>query len=135
MKIFKVIRNIAAFSMLAIFVFNIASCSKSSPTTTTTTTLKSSARQVISITFNQFTPAVSAVVDNAGFWRIYTPIGSDLTHLTPTIVVSPKATVSPASGTVWDFTVNNTPTNSYNVVNFVVTAEDGESSTYNIEAF
>lgn len=121
--------------VLALPFVLLLSCNKSQPSTSITTDGKSSLRQVLSITFNQFTPAISATVDNAGFWRIYTPNGTNLSHLVPTIVVSDKATVSPASGTVWDFTANYTANNPYNVLTFAVTAEDGEISTHSIQAF
>jgi hypothetical protein len=50
------------------------------------------------------------------------PAGTDITTLRPTITLdSPKATVSPASGTVQDFT---------NPVVYTVTAEDGTSQDY-----
>jgi hypothetical protein len=49
------------------------------------------------------------------------PNGTDLTSLSPTIVISDKATISPASGASQDFT---------NPVTFTVTAEDGSSVGY-----
>jgi len=132
MRTLKLKRKIAVFTTLTMVLFSIGSCSKSSPSTTTTTTVgKSNLHQVISITFNQTTPAVSATVDNGGFWRVYTPIGTDLKHLVPTIVVSPGATVSPASGTAWDFT-----TNANGVLDFMVVAEDGVTGAQvGIQAF
>ncbi|SNS58234.1 Lectin C-type domain-containing protein [Ekhidna lutea] len=49
------------------------------------------------------------------------PLGSEVTALTPTIVISDKATVSPASGEVQNFT---------NPVTYTVTAEDGTTTSY-----
>lgn len=51
------------------------------------------------------------------------PAGTDVTALAPVIQISDKATVSPASGTVQDFT---------NPVEYTVTAEDGTVQIYNV---
>jgi hypothetical protein len=53
------------------------------------------------------------------------PYGSNLTSLSPVLVVSPLASVSPASGTTRDFT---------NPVTYTVTAEDGSTRVYNVTA-
>ena len=50
----------------------------------------------------------------------------DITSLSPTVLVSQKATVSPASGVVQDFT---------NPVIYTVTAEDGSTATYTVSVF
>ena len=66
----------------------------------------------------------AALLDKTGNYYYYfvLPYGTDLTDVAVTTTVSPRATVSPADGTV-DF--SNGP------VNFVVTAEDGtHSKTY-----
>ena len=49
--------------------------------------------------------------------------GTDVTLLSPTIVVSEGATVAPTSGTAKDFT---------NPVEYVVTAEGGATKTYTV---
>src|SRR5690606_29105598 len=49
------------------------------------------------------------------------PVNTDVTALVPTIVVSEKATVSPAPGVATDFT---------NSVTYTVTAEDGSAQQY-----
>ncbi len=49
------------------------------------------------------------------------PAGTNVTSLTPSITVSDKASVSPASGAAQDFT---------NPVTYTVTAEDGTQQTY-----
>lgn len=51
--------------------------------------------------------------------------GTDVTHLTPTIVVSPYATIEPASGVTQDFT---------NPVYYTVTALDGSEARYEVTA-
>ena len=53
------------------------------------------------------------------------PAGTDVSHLTPTIVVSIYAKVSPASGEAQDFT---------NPVIYTVTAYDGSTVDYQVTA-
>ena len=72
--------------------------------------------------FSFVTPAVTAIVDNSAKTITGTlPVGTDATNLSPTIVVSSKAIVSPASGVAQDFT---------KPVVYTVTAEDGSKQTY-----
>ena len=72
--------------------------------------------------FSFVTPAVTATVDNSAKTITGTlPVGTDATNLSPTIVVSSKAIVSPASGVAQDFT---------KPVVYTVTAEDGSKQTY-----
>ena len=52
-------------------------------------------------------------------------VGVDVSHLTPTIVVSDYATIDPASGVMQDFT---------NPVTYTVTAFDGSSVEYQVSA-
>ena len=54
---------------------------------------------------------------------ISVPWGTDVTNLSPTIAVSPEATISPTSGTAKDFT---------NDVTYTVTAEDGSTKTWTV---
>lgn len=56
--------------------------------------------------------------------QITLPAGTDKSSLTPTIEVSAKASVSPASGVATDFT---------NTVTYTVTAEDGTTQDYTVE--
>ena len=49
------------------------------------------------------------------------PKGANVNNISPTIEVSPKATVSPASGAVQNFSDNKT-------VDYIVTAEDGKTT-------
>jgi len=67
---------------------------------------------------------VSSVVDavNATV-AVVMPIGTDVTNLTPTITVSPYATISPASGVAQDFT---------NPVTYTVTAQDNSTKTWTV---
>jgi len=105
------------------------SCGKSpSSNSSLTTTTKSSVKKVLSITFSQLNPPVSATVDGSGYWHATVPIGTDKAHLVTTVVCSDNATTIPASGTAWDFTVN-----SNGVTTFIVTAEDGSTITYYIQ--
>ena len=56
------------------------------------------------------------------------PKGATVSNISPTIVVSPKATVSPKSGDVQDFSNDKT-------VTYTVTAEDGKTTkTYTARA-
>lgn len=64
-------------------------------------------------TINQSTRTILAVV----------PYGTDVTSLAPTIEISAKASVSPASGI---------PNNFTNPVVYTVTAEDGSKATYTV---
>ena len=49
------------------------------------------------------------------------PYGTDVKNLTPSIVISPSATVLPASNVSQDFT---------NPVTYIVTAQDGSVQNY-----
>jgi uncharacterized lipoprotein YddW (UPF0748 family) len=81
-----------------------------------------SARLIESFTFNAFNPAPIGEVDNAtGAVRITVPFGTDLKTLTPTIVVSPGATIDPASGVAKDFS---------KFVIYTVTAANGAKKVY-----
>lgn len=69
---------------------------------------------------------VDAIVDDANS-RIVLPVkdGTDLTALAPQFVLAQGATVSPASGTVRDFT---------DPVAYTVTGNDGKTRTWTVEA-
>jgi hypothetical protein len=93
---------------------------------TLTVTPKSSAKNILTVSFNGTTPAVKAAIDTtAKTITALLPIGTDVTKLVPTITFSEKATVSPASGVAQNFT---------NVVTYTVTAEDGSTKNYTIKA-
>jgi Domain of unknown function (DUF5018) len=76
------------------------------------------------ISFDISTPSVTGVISETdGTISLVVPEGTSVTALTPTIVVSENARVSPASGTSVNFT---------NPVKYVVTAEDGSTQTYTV---
>jgi len=77
---------------------------------------------ISSFIFEGLNPKVSATIDETNATiTAKIPIGTDLTALTPTIVISKNATISPASGTALDFT---------KPVNYTVTAENGTTKAY-----
>ncbi len=83
-------------------------------------TLKNYACDLTGLTVNGNT----ALLDKSGDYYFVLPHGTDLTKVEITTTISPRATISPADGTV-DF--SNDP------VDFTVTAEDGtHSKTYSV---
>jgi eukaryotic-like serine/threonine-protein kinase len=83
---------------------------------------KFSGKDILSFTFADFSPAIVAKIDPATKTITATvPATADLTKLKPTITLSDRATVNPASVTVVDFT---------KPVNFTVTAEDAGTQIY-----
>jgi hypothetical protein len=85
-------------------------------------TPKSSAKSILSFKFSALTPEVTGTISEADKKIALTvPFGTDLSTLSPTITVSEKATVSPASGTAQNFA---------NPVTYTVTAEDGTTQAY-----
>lgn len=101
-----------------------APTSTTPPTTTPPVATKSSAKDITKFSFAALSPAVDATID-ATAKSISSTLAatSDLTKLTPTITLSDKATVSPASGTVQDFSKE---------VSYTVTAEDGSTQVYKV---
>jgi Domain of unknown function (DUF5018)/Domain of unknown function (DUF6242) len=98
------------FSLLA---FLVLACADEDP---------SSLKSIIS--FDISTPSVTGVISETdGTISLVVPEGTSVTALTPTIVVSENARVSPASGTTVNFT---------NPVKYTVTAEDGGTQTYTV---
>ena len=83
---------------------------------------RSSAKEITTFTFGSLNPAVAGTIDDNDI-TVTVPSGTDVTSLSPTVVVSPEATVSPASGTAQDFT---------SPVTYTVTAEDGSTATYTV---
>ncbi len=70
--------------------------------------------------------SVSGTVDESNkMVRLDFPAGTDVTHLTPTIIISNYATIEPASGVAQDFT---------NPVYYTVTAMSGATAQYMVEA-
>jgi hypothetical protein len=80
----------------------------------------SSSKAITSFSFT--TPATTGTIDETGKTvSLAVPSATIVTALVPTVAVSPKATISPASGTAQDFT---------SPVNYTVTAEDGTTQVY-----
>jgi hypothetical protein len=80
----------------------------------------SDAKAITSFDFSS--PAATGTIDEAAKTVSLTvPSGTDVTALVPTIVVSAKANVRPASGVAQDFS---------SPVTYTVTAEDGTTQTY-----
>jgi len=92
----------------------------------TPTTAKSSECNIIF-----FTDSLNSLTDN---WIIagtniigYYLIGTDLSSIVPTIIISENATVYPPSGAKMDFSNDK-------VVTYTVTAEDGTMKVYKAQA-
>lgn len=85
---------------------------------------KSNAKAITSFKFSGLDPEVTGTISEAEKKISLTvPHGTDVTKLTPTIVVSGKAAVTPGSGTPANFT---TP------VTYTVEAEDGSEQDYTV---
>lgn len=83
---------------------------------------KSSAKSIESFSFKTVNPVATAVVNVTDKTiKAVLPTGTDLTKLSPTISVSAKATISPSTGTMQDFS---------KPVLYTITAEDGSSEQY-----
>lgn len=101
-----------AFKTLCLVLASVALLASCKP--------ESTEKRIISFQFAQ--PAVIATInEEAKTINANMPWGTDLTTLVPVIAISDKATVSPASGTIVDFT---------NPVVFTVTAQDGSETKY-----
>ncbi len=86
---------------------------------------KSADKQITAFSFAALSPAVTAAIDQTTRKITATvPADADLTKLVPTLMLSAKATVAPASGVVQNFT---------NAVNYTVTAEDGSTQVYEVK--
>jgi eukaryotic-like serine/threonine-protein kinase len=83
---------------------------------------KSPEKDILTFAFNGITPAVACTIDAATKNISATlPAGTDATKLVPTLTLSPKASVSPATGVAQDFT---------KAVTYTVTAEDATTQAY-----
>jgi hypothetical protein len=70
------------------------------------------------------TPEVAGTIDQENFAvSLDVPFGADVKNLTPAIVISPVATVSPASNIAQDFT---------NPIDYTVVAKDGSTQNYKV---
>ncbi len=122
--IMKNLTKILGLIYVAIIMIAVA-CKKDEPTptppvTTPTTTppvvTKSTAKDITKFSFAALSPAVDATIDaTAKTITATVPAATDLTKLVPTITLSDKATVSPASSVATDFSKE---------VSYTVTAED-----------
>ncbi len=85
----------------------------------------SSDKSITSFNFESLSPSVNGTVDNSAYTvTAVVPAGTDVTALTPTIMLSGDlASISPSSGTIQDFT---------NPVTYTVTAEDGSTQSYTV---
>jgi len=123
-------------TLFILLVLTLASsCSKkadpvpvvvTSPTSTTTppAVTKSSAKELLTFAFNALSPAVTGKVDaTAKTISATVAAGTDVTKLVPTLTLSDKATVSPASGVAQDFSKE---------VLYTVTAEDASTVVYKV---
>jgi outer membrane protein assembly factor BamB len=98
----------------------MASCSKDDPAPST----QSVSKEIKSFVLGTLNPAVTATIDaSAKTIKAELPAGTDLTKLSPTITLAEKATVSPATGIVQDFS---------KPVTYTVTAEDGSTQVYTV---
>ncbi len=88
-------------------------------------TLLSSEKKITSFKFLGFNPEVSGFIlsEESGIINAVVPNGTNLGALIPTIAVSEKAVVSPASGQIQNFT---------ELVTYTVTAEDKSQSIYRV---
>ncbi|WP_428660731.1 PQQ-binding-like beta-propeller repeat protein [Runella sp.] len=111
--------------LLLLFVLlnvSLAGCIKKKTEPTPVT--KSSAKDITEFSFVGISPAINATIDaSAKTIKAELPIGTDLTKLVPTITVSDKATVSPATGAAQDFS---------KTVTYTVTAENGTTQVYTV---
>ncbi|WP_298607838.1 DUF5018 domain-containing protein, partial [uncultured Spirosoma sp.] len=112
-------------TLFCLLLLWVVSCKKEETTPTPTPgsgTTKSSAKAITAFAFNGLNPALTATIDaTAKTISATVTSGTDVTKLVPTITLSDKATVSPASGIAQDFS---------KTVTYTVTAEDGSTQAY-----
>lgn len=83
---------------------------------------KSDAKEILDFTFAGLTPSVKASINGTAI-SATVPFGTDVTALKPSVTVSPKSTVNPASGEAQDFS---------SAITYTVTAEDGTTQAYTV---
>ena len=106
---------------VAIMMVAVA-CKKEELMPTPPVVTKSTAKDIAKFSFAAFSPVVDATIDaTAKTIKATLPIGTDVTKLIPTITISDKASVSPATGAAQDFIKS---------VTYTVTAEDGTTQAY-----
>ncbi|MBO4328302.1 MAG: DUF5018 domain-containing protein [Bacteroidales bacterium] len=102
-------RILKTFCLVLTSLIILAGCNK-----------ESSEKQILSFKFAAL-DVQATITESPKAVVAIVPFGTDVTSLVPIITISEKATISPASGVVTDFT---------NPVVYTVTAEDGSKATY-----
>ena len=110
--------------ILVVLMAVFASCSDSDDPAPTPSAPKSGAKSITSFKFSALTPEVVGTIAEADKKITATVAnGTDVKALVPTIVVSEKATISPATAVAQNFT---------SPVEYTVTAEDGTTQKYTV---
>lgn len=115
---------VVLFSLLVSFA--LTSCSKSGDSNPASSegSGKSSAKQILTFSFNTITPAAAGVIDqNNKTITVNVPADVYKNNLIPTITLSEKASINPASGIAQNFS---------NPVVYTVTAEDLTTVQYTV---
>lgn len=115
---------IKLFALWVVLAAVFTACEKDETTTPTTPggSTKSTAKAITKFSFSALTPTVEGVISGTAITATV-PATGDLTKLVPTIAVSDKAAVSPATGTAQDFSKE---------VSYTVTAEDGSTQVFKV---
>jgi hypothetical protein len=115
---------VVAIVVLGIWYLNKTSKMASDTTSNGVTSIPSSNKLINSFIFASLNPESDGAIDNTNYTvNLLVPDDIDLTSLTPTIMVSSGATISPNSGTKENFT---------NPVTYTVTAQDGSIQDYTV---
>lgn len=109
--------------LFIIGLISVWSCKeKITPSPTPTPVTKSSAKEITKFSFAALSPTVDATIDAAAKTiKATVPAGTDITKLVPTIAISDKAAISPATGIAQDFSKE---------ISYTVTAEDASTQIY-----
>ena len=121
MKKQPVFRSLIALALLLGIVW---SCKKEETAVVPTPAVKSAAKDITKFSFAALSPAVDGTIDaTAKTISATVPAATDLTKLVPTITISDKATISPATGTAQDFSKE---------VTYTLTAEDASTQVWKV---
>ena len=124
MKHLTISRSLFALMLLLGVVWSCKTETTPTPTPTPTPVTKSTAKAITKFSFAALSPAVDATIDETAKTISATlPAATDLTKLVPTITLSDKATINPASGTAQDFSKE---------VSYTVTAGDASTVVYKV---
>ena len=104
-----------AFLLAVLLGLGVTACKEDDP-------VLSSAAEITSFVFNDLTPPLTATITGTNITATVA-YDQNITALTPTIVVSDKASVQPAGGVARDFSAP---------VTYTVTAEDGTTRVYTV---